>query len=107
MSNSISNHHAIQPIADSLRAAREARGLSQRALASLTGIGQANISRIESGGQDLRLSNLIELARALELELVLVPRTHLAGVAALLRSGDAGGAEARPAYRLDEGDELA
>jgi transcriptional regulator with XRE-family HTH domain len=97
---------ATQTITDGLRAAREAKGLSQRALADLTGVGQANISRIESGGQDLRLSKLTEIARALELELVLVPRGRLAAVASFLRTGEAG-ATARPAYRLDEDDELA
>ncbi len=97
---------ATEVIADGLRAAREAKGLSQRGLADLTGVGQANISRIESGGQDLRLSKLTEIARALELELVLVPRGKLAVVASVLRTGEAGAA-VRPAYRLHEDDELA
>ncbi|MDF2764238.1 MAG: hypothetical protein K0S81_1232, partial [Rhodospirillales bacterium] len=47
-------------IAQSLRAAREKKLVSQRALSALTGVPQGHISRIEAGAVDIRLSSLIE-----------------------------------------------
>lgn len=49
---------------------------------------QAHISKIESGKVDLRLSSLIELARTLDLEVLVVPRKSLAAVQAVIRSSD-------------------
>lgn len=72
-------------IANKLKAEREARGLSQRALSKLAGIPQSHISKIENGMVDLRLSSLIELARALSLELTLVPRKALPAVKSIIR----------------------
>ena len=105
--------YGTQEIAERLRAARAASGLSQRELSGLAGIPQAQISRIESGAVDLRLSSLVALVHALELELVLVPRKAVPAVRALTREAlrnkadhdhdpeaDEGGA--RPAYSLDD-----
>ena len=72
-------------IVEALKAAREARGLSQRALASRVGLPQSHISKIESGGVDIRLGSLIELARVLGLELELVPRKALPAVESIVR----------------------
>ncbi|WP_346659337.1 helix-turn-helix transcriptional regulator [Bradyrhizobium sp. 164] len=49
-----------------IRTAREAIGLSQRDLSARITVPQSHISKIESGGADLRLSSLVELARALD-----------------------------------------
>lgn len=105
---------AIQPIAELLRAARQQKGLSQRELGRRVGLPQSHISKIESAAVDLQTSSLIELARALELELTLVPRTLLPAVQALQRtSGFAPQSSAQrsratdlastnvPAYELD------
>jgi predicted transcriptional regulator len=62
------------------REMRRKRGLSQMALADLTGRKQARISLVEGGRDDPRLSTLIALARALGSELMLVPREHIAEV---------------------------
>lgn len=62
-----------------------ARGLSQRALALKVGLPQSHISKIESGGVDIRLGSLIELARVLELELELVPRKAVPAVKSIIR----------------------
>lgn len=70
-------------IAAQLKDARERKGLSQRALADKVGLPQGHLSRIERGDVDVQTSNLIELARALDLELVLVPRRTLPTVEAL------------------------
>lgn len=77
------NTDLLQSIASQIRAAREAKALSQRAMAQQVGIPQSHISRIERGAVDLQLSSLIEIARALDLEVVLVPRNSLPAVAAL------------------------
>lgn len=45
-------------IISSLKEARKAKKLSQRELSKLIGIPQSHISKIESGGVDIRLSNL-------------------------------------------------
>ena len=105
--------YGARDIAERLRAARAASGLSQRELSALAGIPQAQISRIETGAVDLRLSSLVALVHALDLELALVPRKAVPAVRALTREAlrnkavpgpapeaDEGGA--RPAYSLDD-----
>ncbi len=82
-------NYATEPIARALRNAREARGLSQRALGAKAGIAQGHISKIENGAVDLRLSSLVELARVLDLDLVLVPRKALPAVDAIVGRRDA------------------
>lgn len=78
-------NYTITHIANKLKAEREARGLSQRALGKLAGVPQGHISKIENGTVDLRLSSLIELARVLGLELALVPRKALPAVKSIVR----------------------
>lgn len=98
--------YATKDVIKTLKEAREAKGLSQRALGARTGVPQSHISKIEKGGTDIRLSSLIELARVLDLELRLVPRKAVSAVEAVVRSTlPASGlpaASPRPAYRLDE-----
>ena len=72
-------------IGKTLKQARAAKGLSQAALAKLTGVPQSHISKIETTGVDLRLSSLAEIARALDLELVLVPRKLVPATRSLIR----------------------
>lgn len=79
--------YANEEIIEALKSAREAKGLSQRALSARTGVPQSHISKIESGNADIRLSSLITLARALELELRLVPRRALPAIESVIRSG--------------------
>lgn len=79
-------NYAIADIAGKLKAARQAKGFSQRKLSELAGVPQSHISKIESGAVDLRLSSLIELARVLEFELILVPRKAISAVNSIVRS---------------------
>lgn len=72
-------------LVESLVKARRQKGLTQKAVATQLGIPQSHLSRIESGTVDLRTSNLVELARLLELELVLVPRSLVPAVAKLVQ----------------------
>lgn len=81
----IDMNYAIKHITKNLKAAREAKGLSQRALSKLAGVPQSHISKIENGFVDLRLSSLIELARVLSLELTLVPRKSLPAIKSIIR----------------------
>jgi len=84
-----------------LRNARQNKGLSQRDLGAVSGVPQSHISKIEKGAVDLRLSSLIELARALDLELVLVPRPAVPAVQSIVRSAASasGGKQARLALK--------
>jgi transcriptional regulator with XRE-family HTH domain len=74
---------AIELLTQALRTARESRGLSQAALGDKVGAPQSYISKVENGGVDLQTSSLVELARALGLELVLVPNALLPAITAL------------------------
>ena len=62
-------------IAKILQESRIHQGLSQRELSQRSGLTQAQISRIENGEVDLRLSSLVALVNVLELKLILTPRT--------------------------------
>jgi transcriptional regulator with XRE-family HTH domain len=77
--------YATEHIASTLKSAREARGLSQRVLSKKAGMPQSHISKIENGAVDLRVSSLVELARALDLELMLVPRKGVSAVQSIVR----------------------
>lgn len=79
--------YATEHIVQALKAARLEKRLTQRELSARAGVPQAHISKIESGKVDLRLSSLIELARTLDLEVLVVPRKSLAAVQAVIRSG--------------------
>ncbi len=78
--------YATEQIASTLRAAREAKGLSQRELSAKSGLPQGHISKIENGAVDLRVSSLVALARVLDLELTLVPRKSVSAVQSIVRS---------------------
>jgi transcriptional regulator with XRE-family HTH domain len=92
--------YSTEQIAMSLRAAREAKGLSQRALSELVGVPQSHISKIENGAVDLRLSSLVEIARALDLEVMLVPRKNLSAVSTITRQASSGVGNTKTTARL-------
>ncbi len=102
--------YAFHPLTDALKAAREEKGLSQRAFSREIGVPQSRLSKIESGAVDLRTSNLLALARALELELevMLVPRQLIPAVRSLTKQ-TAKTTESyqaqEPLYQLDDGDD--
>jgi transcriptional regulator with XRE-family HTH domain len=76
---------AAQPIIGTLIAARLRAGLSQGALGAKVGFAQSHVSKIERGAVDVQTSSLVELARALGLELMLVPAQLVPAVQALER----------------------
>ena len=101
--------YLLDQLIDTLKTAREARGLSQRDLSAKSRVPQSHISKIENGAVDLRTSSLVELARVLDLELVLVPRRAVPAVRSIVRGlarGQRGSdgplAAVPPAYSLDD-----
>jgi transcriptional regulator with XRE-family HTH domain len=90
-----------------LREARENRGWSQRDLASRVSVGQRHISGIESGKIVPRYDTLLEVVRALDRDLLMVPRALVPVVQSLVRDhlkDKPGEGEERPLYAA-EGDE--
>ena len=65
-------------IANRIRDARLGHGLSQVQLAQKLGVTQGTISRAERGNGDIRLGTLLELIRALDLDLVVIKRSQRA-----------------------------
>ena len=95
----ISDTHTLGEV---LRSARLNRELTQTELAGKLGRRQRQISDLERVTTDPRLSTIQNVARALELELMLIPRHLIAAVEALQRAGSDAGR--RPLYALDDED---
>lgn len=64
---------------------RQRQGISQGELARRLGVSQANLSRIEHGA-DLRVSTLLDLARALAMEPMIVPKSAVGVLRSVLES---------------------
>ncbi len=88
-----------------IKKGRRKLGLSQRAFAAKAGIGQNMVTGIELG-RDAQLTTLEKMARAANLEIVLVPREILPAIQALLIAHGEGlpldEALAKPMHTLDE-----
>lgn len=89
-------------LGDALKTARASRELSQSELAAKLGLRQRQISDLERAAVDPRLSTIQNVARALDLELMLIPRHLIAAVEALQRAGS--DADKRPLYSLGDED---
>lgn len=76
-------NEVAREIVGALRAARKAKDIRQSALAQTVGISPAHLSRIESGKMTPTLPTLQEIARALDLEIMLVPRQSVSAVRAM------------------------
>ena len=69
-------YNAIKPEVDfsiMLYEARKQRGLTQAELADISGVNQANISRIERGDRLPNIYTLQKIANSLGLQLALIP----------------------------------
>lgn len=75
----------VRDLTDVLAGARKSRGLSQSQLAGMLGATQSHVSNVEAGKVDIRTSNLVELARLLDLEVMLVPRQWVPAVRMLMQ----------------------
>ena len=91
--------YQTQELVRELADARRREGLSQRDLARRLGIPQSHVSNIECGKTDLRLSSLIDFARAVELEVVLVHRKSLPALRSILAGSLSG---SPPGHTSDE-----
>jgi len=97
--------NTIQHIGPQLKKARLEKGLSQHSVSVLVGLPQGHLSKIESGLVDLQLSTLIELTRALDLEVTLVHRS-LVKIVDMLQHGTLNELpSSRPLYQLEDSDE--
>jgi len=89
-----------------LKQARDRRGWSQRELGAKLGLPQMHVSGIESGKIVPRFDTLLDYVRSLDYDLLLVPRTLVPAVLALIRehkASDQPGTEGeRPLYAVDE-----
>lgn len=92
----------IKRLVGVLKNARKEKKLSQGALAKKAGIPQSHISRIEAGLVNMKLGSFVEMARLLDLEVVLVPKESLAAIKSWL-----GSKKTLPLYTLDEEDDNA
>ena len=84
---------------------RRRKGISQAELGRLVGMPQSQIARIERGGADFRLSTLINVARALDLEPMLVPK-HLSTAVGYMSAGKSSETAALPKLVGNEPEEL-
>jgi transcriptional regulator with XRE-family HTH domain len=88
----------ISTITHQIMKARKARALSQTALADRLGMKQSQISSIEAGKHDLRLTTLIEVSRAVGLEIVLAPRSLLPAITYVMQTTDSQYSEQKSIY---------
>jgi transcriptional regulator with XRE-family HTH domain len=84
-----------------LRATREQKGVTQKGLADRLGLRQRQISDLERAAMDPRFSTVQDVARALELEVALVPRHLVSTIEGLQRRERERGA-ATPMYALED-----
>ena len=97
----------IDEIAASIRAARKAKAMTQKELGQRVGLPQSHISKIEKGAVDLQLSSLVEITRALDLEVKLIPRKALPAVEGAVRVHGTTAETSRALHLLHEQEQLA
>ena len=90
-------------IHERLRLSRLDRHLTQEGLARKLGVRQRQISDLERATVDPRLSTIQNVARALDLELILIPRALISAVEGLERAGH--GSANTPMYALGDDEE--
>lgn len=88
----------MKEIAEILKKARKEKGLTQVELGRKMGLPQSHISKIEAGKVDLQVSSLLEMARLLDLEPMLIFRPLAPAVRSMI-SGF--GKTKKPAWQPD------
>jgi len=78
------NSELLVEIGQMLKAARQASAMTQEQVASLAGISRPRYRDIETGVAAGRATTLINIARALSLEMMLIPQAMVPAVQALL-----------------------
>ncbi|MBB4008095.1 helix-turn-helix domain-containing protein [Allorhizobium taibaishanense] len=80
-----SDSEALQEIGRLLKASRKALGLTQEQVSDLAGISRPRYREVEAGASAARTTTLINIGRALGLELMLIPQAIVPAVEALLQ----------------------
>jgi transcriptional regulator with XRE-family HTH domain len=80
-----SDNETLQTIGNAFAKARLTAGLTQEQLAELAGISRPRYRDIEKGTVAARATTLTNIARALGLEMVLIPQALLPALQALMR----------------------
>lgn len=75
-------------IGDLLRALRKGLDLTQEEVAEMAGISRPRYREIETGSSAARATTLVNIARAISLELIFVPQPMVPAVNALLQPHD-------------------
>ena len=88
----------MNSILKQIKIARQEKGLKQSEFGNKLGLPQSHISRIERGETDPRLSTVIDMARIVDRELILVPRR----LAPANRPMIEGGHDQEPMWKPDE-----
>jgi DNA-binding XRE family transcriptional regulator len=77
----------ISSIIQQIENARRAAGRTQQSVAQQAGLSRMTVQRTEAGDIDPRLSTVLELARTLGMDVILVPSALRAELEVFLRSG--------------------
>ena len=80
-----SEEESLGLVGSHLRCTRLSMGLTQGQVADLAGISRPRYRDIETGAAAARTTTLINIARALGLEMMLVPQAMVPAIEALLR----------------------
>lgn len=91
----------MSSIIEQLKSTRQQQGMKQSELGEKLGLPQSHVSKIEQGANDPRLSTVMDMARVLDQELVLIPRQMVSAVYALLK----GEGEEQRRFQPDEGED--
>ena len=89
----------MNSILKQLKIARQEKGLKQSEFGNKLGLPQSHISKVERGETDPRLSTVVDMARIVDRELILVPRR----LAPAIRPMIEGGHDQEPMWKPDEG----
>jgi len=87
----------LRELGTQLREGRQRAKLTQDELALRAGLSRVSYRAIETGTAAPRASTLINIARALGMEMMLIPKEMVPAVQAMLHSGD----EDQPAFTVD------
>jgi DNA-binding XRE family transcriptional regulator len=96
-SNPPGDSELLMELGKLLREGRQRAKLTQDQLALRAGLSRVSYRAIETGAAAPRASTLINIARALGMEMMLIPKELVPAVQAMLRSG----ADDQPAFTAD------
>ncbi len=89
----------MNSILKQLKIARQNKRLKQSDLGNKLGLPQSHISKIEREETDPRLSTVVDMARVVDHEILLIPRRLVPAIRAMI----GGGHNQEPMWKPDEG----